>query len=93
VVSFTLLPLYSRGKSPGTHWIGGRVGPRVSLDVAEKRKILHCRKSNPGHLSIYYSDNITFRITALERYAETYMKLLLNYHLLTENQLNPMFVS
>jgi hypothetical protein len=24
------------------------VGPRVGLDAVEKRKILHCRESNPG---------------------------------------------
>jgi hypothetical protein len=36
VVSFTPLPLYTRGKSPGTHWIGW-VDP--SADV-EKRKLL-----------------------------------------------------
>jgi hypothetical protein len=28
-----------RDKAPGTHWIGGWVGPRASLDVAVKRKI------------------------------------------------------
>jgi hypothetical protein len=28
VVSFTPRPLYRRGKSPGTHWIGGCVGPQ-----------------------------------------------------------------
>jgi hypothetical protein len=32
VVSFTLLLLYSRRKAPGTHWIGGWVGPRTGLD-------------------------------------------------------------
>jgi hypothetical protein len=37
------------GKSPpSTHWIGGWVDPRVGLDAVEKRKILHCRESNPG---------------------------------------------
>jgi hypothetical protein len=25
---------------PGTHWVGGWVGPRVGLDAAEKRKTL-----------------------------------------------------
>jgi hypothetical protein len=35
-------------RAPGTHWIGGCVGPRVGLDAVEKRKILHCRESNPG---------------------------------------------
>jgi hypothetical protein len=27
-------------KSPGTHWIGGWVDPRASLDDVEKRKFL-----------------------------------------------------
>jgi hypothetical protein len=27
-------------RAPGTHWIGGWVGPRVSLDDVEKRKFL-----------------------------------------------------
>jgi hypothetical protein len=25
-------------RSPGTHWLGGRVGPRVGLDAVEKRE-------------------------------------------------------
>jgi hypothetical protein len=29
----------SQGKSPGTHWIGGWVGPRTVLDAVVKRKI------------------------------------------------------
>jgi hypothetical protein len=44
VVSFT--PLGDR--APGTHWVGGWVGPGVGLDCVEKRKILRCRESNPG---------------------------------------------
>jgi hypothetical protein len=35
VVSFTPPPLY-----PGTHWIGGWVGPRTGLEHVEKRKFL-----------------------------------------------------
>jgi hypothetical protein len=31
----TLFP----GKNPGTHWIGGWVGPRAVLDAVLKRKI------------------------------------------------------
>jgi hypothetical protein len=27
-------------RAPGTHWIGGWVGPRADLDDAEKRKFL-----------------------------------------------------
>jgi hypothetical protein len=33
--------------APGTHWIGGWVGPRAGVDAVEKRKILHCRETNP----------------------------------------------
>jgi hypothetical protein len=40
VVSFTLRPLYSRGKSPGTHRIGGWVDPRAGLDDMEMWKFL-----------------------------------------------------
>jgi hypothetical protein len=40
VVSFAPRPLYPRGKSPSTHWIGGRVNPRAGLDDVENRKIL-----------------------------------------------------
>jgi hypothetical protein len=35
-------------RAPGTHWIGGWVGPRAGLDAVVKRKIpSHCRVSNP----------------------------------------------
>jgi hypothetical protein len=54
----------TRKRAPGTHWIGGSVGPRAGLDVMEKRKILPCRDANPGSpvrsLSLYqlsYSDS------------------------------------
>jgi hypothetical protein len=40
VVSFTPRPLYLRRKSPGTHWVGGWVGPGTGLDGVERRKIL-----------------------------------------------------
>jgi hypothetical protein len=36
VVSFTLRPLYSRGESTGTHWIGGWVSLRVGLNAVTK---------------------------------------------------------
>jgi hypothetical protein len=29
-----------RGRAPGTHWIGGWLGPRTGLDDVERRKIL-----------------------------------------------------
>jgi hypothetical protein len=34
--------------TPGTHWIGGRVDPRVGLDIVEKRKIFRCQESKSG---------------------------------------------
>jgi hypothetical protein len=41
VVSFTPRPLYIPGeRAPGTHWIGGWVGPRVGLEDVEKGKFL-----------------------------------------------------
>jgi hypothetical protein len=38
VVSFTSRPLYLWERAPGTHWLGGWVGPRVSLDNVKKGK-------------------------------------------------------
>jgi hypothetical protein len=51
VVSFTVRPLLTKEKGPGTHWIGDRVGPRAGLDaVANRKKSHHCRfrELNPG---------------------------------------------
>jgi hypothetical protein len=39
MVSFTNRPLYPRERDPGTHWIGGCIGPRAGLDAVVKRKI------------------------------------------------------
>jgi len=36
VLRFTPRPLNSQGKPRITHWIGGKVGPRTSLDVLEE---------------------------------------------------------
>jgi hypothetical protein len=48
VVNFTPRLLYPRGRGPGTHWIGGWVGPRAVLDAVVKRKIPSPRReSNP----------------------------------------------
>jgi hypothetical protein len=41
---------YPRRKSPGTHWIGGWVGPRTGLEFVEKRNILPLPGIQP-HLS------------------------------------------
>jgi hypothetical protein len=41
--------LNPRGRTPGTHWTGGWVGPRAGLDTETRRKILCvCWGSNPG---------------------------------------------
>jgi hypothetical protein len=40
VVSFTARHFTSGETSPGTHWIGGWLGPRAGLDKMEKRKFL-----------------------------------------------------
>jgi hypothetical protein len=38
----------AREKAPGTHWIGGWVGPRAVVDTVVRRKIPSpCRDSNP----------------------------------------------
>jgi len=42
-----------RERAPGTHWIGGWVGPRDSLYAVSKRKIPGpCQELNPDHLTI-----------------------------------------
>jgi hypothetical protein len=46
VVSFTPQPLYPRGKAPGTHWIGGWVGPRAGLDDVGRENSWPYRDSN-----------------------------------------------
>jgi hypothetical protein len=38
VVSFTPGRFAPRERAPGTHWIGGWVGPRAGLDAVVKRK-------------------------------------------------------
>jgi hypothetical protein len=43
-------------RAPGSHWIGGWIGPRAGLDAVEKRKSLHCRESNPGRPARRYTD-------------------------------------
>jgi hypothetical protein len=41
VVSVTPWPRFTPGeRTPGTHWIGGWVGPRAGLDAGDRRKIL-----------------------------------------------------
>jgi hypothetical protein len=42
----------SREEAPGTHWIGGWMGPRAGLDTVAKRETPSpCRDSNPRSFS------------------------------------------
>jgi len=46
-------PFTPREGAPGTHWIGGWVGPTAVLDVGVKRKIPSlCQEYNPRTLII-----------------------------------------
>jgi hypothetical protein len=68
VVSFTLLPLYPRGKNIGTNWKGDCVGPRAGLNNKEKSRIFLCRDSNndPNHIvpQINYEEVVLQHIIA-----------------------------
>jgi hypothetical protein len=37
-------------RAPGTHWVGGWVGPRAGLDIVEKRKFLTLQGLKIRHL-------------------------------------------
>jgi hypothetical protein len=42
---------------PGTHWVGGWVGPTASLNAVERRKIsCPCREWDPGLPARRYTD-------------------------------------
>jgi hypothetical protein len=43
-------------KAPGTHWIGGWVGPRTGLDEVERRKFL----TLPGHFKGRRNRNFSY---------------------------------
>jgi hypothetical protein len=40
IYSFTPRSLYHQEKSPGTHWVGGWVGPRAGQDYGEEKNLL-----------------------------------------------------
>jgi hypothetical protein len=58
-----------KGRIPGTHWIGGWVGPRAVLDAVVKKKITCLRRESNPRTPIFqpavqrYTD---WAITALE---------------------------
>jgi hypothetical protein len=45
-------PALSPGKAPGTHWIGGWVGPRAVLDAVVRKIPSPRRESNPKTLIV-----------------------------------------
>jgi hypothetical protein len=56
-------------RAPGTHWIGGWVGPSVGMDVVAKRKNSRhwtCQESNPSR----YNDWAT-PMTIIQKYLKT----------------------
>jgi hypothetical protein len=53
VVSVTPRQLYPRERAPGTHWIGGWVGPRAVLDAVVKRKIPSPRQESNSTAPIF----------------------------------------
>jgi hypothetical protein len=69
VVSFTPRPLYPQGKSTGTDWIGGWVGPRAVLDAVVKRKILSTRRELYPTETKLINDDI-LRYTTLKQWYE-----------------------
>jgi len=49
-ISFASWLLYSQGKRHSTHWTGGQMGSRASLNVVVKRKNpCPCWEPNPGN--------------------------------------------
>lgn len=67
VVNLTPSPLYSWGYAPQYHCRGGRIGPRVNLDILEQRKIpCPCWDSDPGSSSPYPSHCADYNILAPE---------------------------
>jgi hypothetical protein len=59
VVSITPRSRFTPGeRTPGTHWIGGWVGPRAGLDAGARRKIRPCRGSNLDRPIVQPVDNL-----------------------------------
>jgi hypothetical protein len=74
-------------RAPGTHWIGGRVAPRIFLDDAERKNILLFWDLNHDPSDIYpvassYTDCV---IRALAFCLGTVLILALHLHLGFQN--------
>jgi len=60
--SFTLRPLYLRGKSAGIHWIGGWVNPRTGLDSTPQYVFMAWRLvKNRENFTLLLSHLLDFR--------------------------------
>jgi hypothetical protein len=42
-------------QNPGTHWVGDWLGPRVGMDILERKKFLFLTGIKPGQFSPYDS--------------------------------------
>jgi hypothetical protein len=81
VVSFTLRLLYFRGKTRGTHWIGGWVDPRAFLDDVEKRKFLTLPGLELRHLDRPARSQSLYRL----RYPGSSQRIIRNSEMPVEN--------
>jgi hypothetical protein len=69
VVSYTPLPLYPGERAPGTHFIGGWVGPRAGLDDMEENSWPYQdSNSHPSVVQPVASHYIDYAIPALGWY-------------------------
>jgi hypothetical protein len=61
----TLRPLYPRGGDPGTHWMGGLVGPRVGMGAMAKGETSLPLPGNEPRPSNPYLSHFTDRLSRL----------------------------
>jgi hypothetical protein len=48
MVSLTPGCFTTEERAPGTHWVGGGVGPRAGMEAVARKKNNICQESNPG---------------------------------------------
>jgi hypothetical protein len=75
VVCFTPQPFYPQGNIPGTHWIGGWVGPRAGLDDVGKRKFLILLELELRHLAHPAHSYTDYDISAIKYVVLDFIKL------------------
>jgi hypothetical protein len=77
-VNFKPRPFYPRGKSPGTHLIGGWVSFKAGVDDVEKRKVWLYRGSNSEPSAVHtvasrYTDWAILALPQLSTYFKRHM--------------------